>query len=129
MKNTFKTAKVGQKVYSLQFGTGRVSRNSGDDFSVRFMKAKADIQQIIVPYTYDGKQQYLKFWSNRDLYFKKPVIISKERLSTLNADSFGDGIDMGAYLENILPTMPRILPKISEVKIVDEMNNHSDGLM
>lgn len=128
MKNIFKTAKVGQKVYSLQYGTGRVSRNSGDDFSVLFLNVRKR-ERIIVCYNYNGKIQAYNYNSNRDLYFKKPVIISKERLSTLNADSFGDGIDMGAYLENILPTMPRILPKISEVKIVDEMNNHSDGLI
>jgi len=92
MKNKFKKLERGQKVWSLSFGKGTV-KSTRPHIEVSFQKEDDQC------FNYKGVN--INYGRNRDLFLKKPVITSKQRLSYLNAESFGKGMMDGEHLERL----------------------------
>ena len=92
MKNKFKNAKVGQKVWSLRYGNGTITGNIHNDIHY----------PLIVKFYFDyGQNNHTEVFTDKgrldtndltsDIYLKKPVIISKKRLNYLTDLAFTNG--------------------------------------
>jgi hypothetical protein len=111
MKDKFKNVKPGQKLWSLKHGKLTVDSvwpEVKDIFCKGFSARKNEMgyvlkYEIMVRYKFNGKMGLTD--KTPDLYFKKPVILTKNRLNNMREDSFSEGIGWGEHIERLLPSI------------------------
>ena len=104
MKYPFKNSKVGDKVYSIAFGAGRVIERFGETLVVNFHFGNPYVDD---PFNelkvYSLKGKCLSMSNDvplkRDLFKYKPIVTSKQRLDHHFSKAFGTGVQYSELLE------------------------------